>query len=132
MADTHRTLVIADAATGTEEFADAVSARCGEHEEVFVVVPKRDRRGVIRALSALARRGVFAWGRTGPSDPLAAVADALRQFEAHEIVVVADAKSESHRLGVSMARRLLREFGLPVAHVRVGLGGGRSLASAAV
>jgi hypothetical protein len=132
MTDTHRTLVLADAATGSDEFAEAVGARCRENEEVFVVVPKRDRRGVARALSSLARGGVFAWGRTGPSDPLAAVADALRQFAADEILVVADAGSESHRLGVSTARRLLREFGLPVAHVRVGAGARHPLAPAVV
>lgn len=116
--DTKRTLVLVDGAGASEAFAEAIAARCEPDEEVFVVGPHRDRARVARSLSGLASHGIFAWGRTGPSDPLAAVADALHAFAADEIVVVA-APSELHRLGTSAARRLFREFGLPVAHIRL-------------
>ena len=120
MTEKHRTLVVADAATTSPEFAQTVAAKCEDGSEVFLVTPNRDRTRVARAVSALASEGVFAWGRTGPSDPLSAIADALRQFAADAIVVVGDMHTESHRLGISMARRAFREFGLPVGHVRVG------------
>src|SRR5436190_14542035 len=90
-----RTRVIADATATSSQLHDAIAARCGTAGEVFVVGPHRDRARIAACLSGLASRGVFAWGRVGPTDPMVARADALRDFPADEIVVAGDALRSS-------------------------------------
>ncbi len=55
--------------------------------ELFVVSPGRER--LERSLTRLGEAGLDADGEVGDSDPVTAVGDALRKFDADEIVVVA-------------------------------------------
>jgi hypothetical protein len=71
----------------------------------------------VRELSA---EGVSATGRTGESDPVQAVADALQTFPAERIVLALHAEADSQRYREDVEEAELRErFGLPVDRVEL-------------
>lgn len=65
------------------------------------------------SLERLSRRGVRAFGRVGDADPLQAIADALRTFQADEIIIAGHPESESRR-SRHLVARARRQFALPV------------------
>jgi hypothetical protein len=114
-----RTLLVVDRVAVMPVLHEVIALRCPGGCEVFVIAPNRNRALVDACIPGLARRGVVARGWPGPSDPLAAVSEALRRFAADEIVIAAEPHSESRRLGVPFARRAGQEFKLPVVHLAV-------------
>jgi hypothetical protein len=117
-----RTLLVVDGASAAPELHEAIALRCaGPGCEVFVVGPHRDQGRVARCLGDLAEHGIFAWGRVGAADPLTAIAEALRDFDAEEIVIASDPAVDARRLGTGLARRASLELGLPVTHIAVGV-----------
>ncbi len=81
--------------------SDEDAARRGAEERVAAFVER------------LEHRGVHAEGRVGDADPLLAIADALRTFQADEIVIAA-LPERSTRLGDELVSRARDRFGLPV------------------
>ncbi len=67
----------------------------------------------------LGEEGVPAYGDTGESDPLDAIADALRTFDAERIVLFTHPAGE-HRYREDVdPQEIARRFGLPVDHALV-------------
>lgn len=68
----------------------------------------------------LSTEGVAAIGRTGESDPVQAITDALQTFPAERIVLAVHAAQDSQRYREDVEEAELRErFGLPVDRVEL-------------
>jgi GABA permease len=136
--DPRRILVVANETVAGEALADEVRTRAGNGTEVLVVCPALNSRlrhwvsdedsARVRAqarlqasLERLAESGVEAQGRVGDGDPLQAIADALREFDADEIVISTHPPERSHWLARNITDRAQRLFALPVTHVVVDL-----------
>src|SRR5262245_65034176 len=130
-----RILVVANGTIGGEGLRDVVGLRVdGEPVEVRVIAPAlnsrlrhwlsdedgaRQKAGLrLRSsLEGLLVAGIEAEGRVGDADPLRAIADALYQFDAEQIVIATRPEARSHRLTRDLAARATRQFSLPVVHV---------------
>ncbi len=79
------------------------------------------RRGARARLAAslahLRAAGIEAAGLVGDADPLLAIADALHQFAAQEIVTVTHPEGRSHWLTRDLVGRARRHFAQPIVHV---------------
>jgi hypothetical protein len=69
------------------------------------------------SLEGLWAAGIGAEGVIGDADPLLAIADALRQFEAQQIVVATRPESRARWLSRDLVGRASRRFALPVVQV---------------
>ncbi|HEV8687661.1 MAG TPA: universal stress protein [Gaiellaceae bacterium] len=133
-----RILVVANETVAGEALADEVRARVRDETEVMVVCPALNSRlrhwtsdedpartaaqdRLQASLERLAETGVDARGLVGDADPLQAIADALRDFGADEIVISTHPPERSHWLARNITERAQRLFGLPVTHVVVDL-----------
>jgi hypothetical protein len=83
-----------------------------------------------RCLVSLAKAGVAARGYVGDADPLQAIADALRLFDADEIVIATHPDGPSNWLARDIVRRARRRFVPPIHHVAVEAGAAPQLAAA--
>lgn len=133
-----RILVVANETVAGSALTDEVNSRVRTGTEVLVVCPALNSRlrhwvsdedsarsraeSRLRAsIDRLQQSGVSARGQVGDSDPLQAIADALREFNADEIVISTHPPERSHWLARNITERVQRLFALPVTHVVVDL-----------
>jgi hypothetical protein len=74
---------------------------------------------VDRCRSALAEAGVRVDGWVGDADPLHAIADALVEFPADELLIVTHPEERSNWLAHDLVPRACARFALPVLHLVV-------------
>jgi hypothetical protein len=86
-------------------------------------------RRLERCLVRLGSLGIPATGRVGDADPLLAIEDELRTFDADEIVVSTHPAGRSRWLARNLVDRACERFDLPVVHV-VAHAGGEQLVAA--
>ena len=72
------------------------------------------------ALSRLRQAGVRIEGMVGDADPMRAVAQALTQFKADEIILSTLPRAHSNWLAADLPAELRRRFGIPVTVVAAG------------
>jgi len=77
------------------------------------------RQRLDNTLWRLNAAGVRADGRVGDADPLRAIEDAMRLFEADEIVIGTHPEQRSNWLAHDLVARACARFELPVAHIVV-------------
>jgi hypothetical protein len=136
---TRRILVVANETVAGQALLQTIEDRLRGHvAEVLVVCPAltgRVRRwfsdvdhGVADAsqrlevsLAELDKLGIAAEGRIGDSDPVQAIEDALRVFDADEIVVSTHPPGRSNWLERRVVERARERFRRPVTHVGVDL-----------
>jgi len=75
------------------------------------------RERLAKAVQVLAEIGVPSEGVIGPDDPLQAVGDALAEFEADEIVLVASPPTERGWLDARFERQTRDLYDVPVSTV---------------
>jgi GABA permease len=130
-----RILVIANQTCPCSALADEVAWRArGTSADVLVVAPAlnsvlrhlasdvdaavaRAEERVQRAVAQLHNRGVNARGRVGDANPMLAIADALAEFPATEIVIATHPPGQSHWLERRLIDKARVRFALPIAHV---------------
>jgi GABA permease len=130
-----RVLVVANETVGAEELLAEIRriADC-RTSRFFVVAPAVagthglgawNQSGAIdaararldRMLRLLREEGLDADGEIGDMLPLAAMGDALRQFEAELIVISTHPPGRSRWLHRDLVAQARRRFGLPITHV---------------
>jgi hypothetical protein len=79
------------------------------------VAQARDR--VELAVAELRERGISARGEVGDSDPLLAIADALANFQASEIVIATHPAGRSNWLERGLVETATERFDLPITHL---------------
>jgi hypothetical protein len=132
-----RILVVANETVGSPVLHEAVAARAGGlATEVLVVAPALNGRlrhwasddhdartaaaiRLERCLARLAEAGIPAVGLVGDADPLLAIADALRAFPAHELVLATHPEGRSNWLARNLVANARARFGLPTIHIVV-------------
>ena len=72
-------------------------------------------------LAQLARAGVSAQGDIGDSDPVQAMEDALRMYQADEVIISTHPHGRSNWLERGVVERARERFELPITHVVVDL-----------
>ena len=130
-----RILVIANQTCPCSALADEVAWRArGTSADVLVVAPAlnsllrhwasdvdaavaRAEERLNSAVAQLRNRGVNARGRVGDANPLLAIADALADFPATEIVIATHPPGHSHWLERGLIDKAHAQFDLPIAHV---------------
>jgi GABA permease len=75
-----------------------------------------------RCLTRLRAAGIRAEGLVGDDDPLLAIDEALRLFDADAIVVATRPERRSGRVALDLVERARRRYAQRVRHVVVGLG----------
>jgi hypothetical protein len=102
-----RILVVANGTLASDLLREEIRRRAeGVDAEVLVVAPGLARSGrfdpgaeaaraaaarlVDETVTALSEAGIVAWGTVGDADPLRALRDALRTFQADELIVAAE------------------------------------------
>jgi hypothetical protein len=142
-AEPHGILVVANETVGGQALIDAVVRRARELEEegrqyaVMVICPQNQpRHGYViyedsvrtaaenrleTTLAQLREAGIEAGGRIMDPDPFTAMADALEEYRADEIIISTHPETRSGWLRRSLVDRVRSEFDLPVEHVVVDL-----------
>jgi len=131
----YRLLVVLDADVDPAELGEAVKLRLiGRHAEVRLVAPviaaplhyltadedrevQAARERIDAAIRSLAAVGVRVEGTVGTDDPLQAVGDALTEFRADEILLVASLTSRRGWLDEGFERRARDLYDIPVSTV---------------
>ena len=134
---TKRILVVANETVAGPELHDAVVALADEGAlDVLVIAPALNSRlrhwlsdddgaraaaeaRLASCLERLAETGIDAEGRIGDANPLQAIADALKTFEADELVIATHPRGRSHWLQRDLIGRARARFPQPVLHVVV-------------
>ena len=138
----HRILVVANETVGGEALLKEIGNRSrGRDGEILVVTPalpgsraqhwasdtdeatELARQRMELSLIEIDRLGLRAKGQIGDSDPNVAIEDALRVFQADEIVISTHPAERSHWLERGVVERARGEIDLPVTHVVVDLVG---------
>jgi hypothetical protein len=131
-----RLLVVANETCGDPVVCHVVRDRAAPNAEVLVVAPSRpsaagtwlsnDEKALAdaqarleRTLDCLRKLGLAARGRIGDADPILAIEDALFDFSADEIVLLARPAEHAHWLRRSVIERAREKFGPRVSHVVV-------------
>ena len=112
-----------------------VHGRAGEDAELLVVAPAseisrlawltnaeddaRTEAGSLAVKTAVAAPTEHVEARVGDSDPMTAIADALRTFDAEEILIVAHTDDEAGWLEKGSDPDVRTRFGLPTPRVTV-------------
>ena len=130
-----RILVIANRTCPCPSLVDEVARRVGDTEgDVLIVAPAlnsrvrhwvsdvdeavaRARDRVDLALAGLRERGINAHGEVGDANPILAIADALANFPATEIVIVTHPPGRSNWLEHGLVERAASRFDLPITHL---------------
>jgi GABA permease len=146
---THRLLVIANETVEGATLHDVIRRRtAGRRAEVIVVAPALNSRlrhwvsdsdhardaaqeRLDRSLERLERAAIHASGWVGDADPMRAIADTLRVWEADELVIATHPEARSNWLARRLPERARDEFALPVTHVVVDLAAQREYLVAA-
>jgi hypothetical protein len=141
-----RLLVVANETLGCAADARHVLKRHGAADvEVLVVAPAlggrlerwtsddRPRRAaeerLDRCLAGLRAAGIRAEGVVGDDDPLVAIDDALRLFDADEILLATRPERRSGWLALDLVERARRRYAQRVRHVVVGHGDSEVIAA---
>jgi hypothetical protein len=128
-----RILVVADESSTSPAFIDELRSHAGGRPvSLFVIAPALqsrigaiagDQRGYDNAaqhleatINALEEAGLPAQGEVGPSDPLQAADDALRQFPANEIVFVTHPEGKTNWLEDGVVAMAESRYFQPVRH----------------
>jgi len=129
-------LVVANQIVEGRALREAIGLQVGDEwrAEVRVIAPALNsrlrhwlsdedeaRRNAARLLAdeleSLSAAGIEADGHVGDADPLQAIADALHQFGAGEIVIADQPSRRSHRLTRDLVGRARRRFAQIVVHI---------------
>ena len=134
-----RILVVANETVGGEALRDALQERAtGSEEQVLVVVPVLNSpvrhwtsdedparaeaaKRLADSLERLKAAGIDARGEIGDSEPLQAVEDWLRLFDADEVIISTHPEGRSHWLERGIVREARARFDVPITHVVVDL-----------
>lgn len=140
----HRVLLVADERFKGSEFSKELRGHLrgrSTEVEVFVITPalahsalehemagidgpiEEARERLASIISELDSVGIAATGEVGDSDPIVAVGDGVREFEADEIVVVGHAKGEREYAEKDLWARLKSEVHQPIVALMVGHSG---------
>ena len=76
------------------------------------------------SVDALREKGIQASGEVGEADPILALRDALRQFPADEVIIVAHLARRATWLEKDLLERARRELTVPITYVEVEPGRG--------
>lgn len=131
---TRRLLVVANETVANEALRNAIGALVGDGDEVLVIAPALntrlghwagdDRRARRRAgerlafcLTELAAAGIQAEGFVADADPLLAIEDALRVYDADRILISTHPDGQSNWLARGIVERARERFAQPVEHV---------------
>lgn len=132
----HRILIVANETCGPA-LCEVVKAHAADVEpELFIIVPAltkgrlqywatdfeeaeaEAKLKLEHALSCLSDHGLGARGHIADPDPAQAIADALHEFAADEIIIATHPEERSNWLERHVVERA-RRFGLPTTHVVV-------------
>ena len=138
--DECRILVVANETVGGAALRDTIREKAGRYprSKVHVVAPALNslvrhwasdedpaRRAAEERLRASLERlragGIDASGEVGDSEPLQAIEDGLRLFDADEIVISTHPEGRSHWLEKGIVTGARERFAVPVTHVVVDL-----------
>lgn len=131
-------LVVANETLGGKRLIDAVRARAAQGDATFVVIAPQNRpkagmvvynesvrdaaqHRVDQTLQQLRDAGIEATGEVMDPDPFAAVSDAVREFEADEIIISTHPETRSGWMRRDLIDRVRDATGLPVEHIVVDL-----------
>jgi hypothetical protein len=134
-----RVLIVATDEVAGPELLEELQAHIGDagEAEVMVVAPAVEKtlfrhalgdvdsatmeagRRLETSLDELGRADIAALGEIGDSDPLIATADALRQFDADEVLIVAHAEDQSLWFEDGLFERAQTEFRPPVRMIHL-------------
>jgi GABA permease len=138
----HRILAVANESLESEELRRELMQRVELWPELFVVAPvlcsrahywssdvDKERGEAARRLTATiawARaQGFTAYGEVGDPDPVAAIQDVLRRFDADEVIIATHPPEHSSWLEAGVVDRVRSELDVPVTHVIVESGRAR-------
>ena len=131
-----RILYVAHQACGNPALCGEVRAHAARGAEVVVVAPvlssrrhrwtsddDEDRRfaeaRLGESIGCLRRSGLHVRGMLGDADAVQAIADALFDFPAEEIVICLEEPERSHWLRKGVVERTRERFGVPVTEIDV-------------
>ncbi len=97
--------------------APALNSRLRHHMSDTDSTLRDARERMSSTIEALRREGLTVRGEVGHADPLAAIADALVQFPAGEIMISTWPRATSNWLEKDLPRRAAERFGIPIDHV---------------
>jgi nucleotide-binding universal stress UspA family protein len=129
-----RVLVLANETVADKALHEVVGLRAAGEADVVVVAPaltgrlgywtgddRRSRREAEErlglCLESLRASGVAARGKVGDADPLQALEDALREFDADVIVVATHHERRSNWLASDIVGRARRRFSKPISQI---------------
>ena len=132
----YRILVVADERCATASFAEELRSHAGGRPlSIFIMAPALesrvgrlagDQQGYEDAtrrlneiVAGLRRTGTEAQGEVGPSDPLQAADDGLRQFAANEIVFLTHPEGQANWLETGVVTAAKSRYFQPVEHILV-------------
>jgi GABA permease len=136
----HRILVIANRTCPCPVVADEVARRASDTPtDVLVVAPALNsrlrhlasdvdeavvpaRQRVELAVADLRDRGASSRGDDGDANPMVAIADALADFPATEIVIATHPRGQSHWLERGLIEKARARFDVPITHLVSGYG----------
>jgi hypothetical protein len=131
-------LVVANETLGGKRLIDAVRARAAQGDASFVVIAPQNRpkagmvvynesvrdaaqHRVDLTIQQLRDVGIKATGEVMDPDPFAAVTDAVREFDADEIIISTHPETRSGWMRRDLIDRVRDSTGLPVEHIVVDL-----------
>ena len=138
--DVMKVLLVADEEFRGSEFMDELRGHIEGHSaevEVYVIAPALASSGIEHELASfdepikeattrlenvlaqLKSVGIEAVGRVGDGDPMVAIGDGLREFEADEIIVIAHDESETTYGEKNLWQNIQGEFHQPVVELVV-------------
>jgi hypothetical protein len=139
-ADERRILVVANETVGGLALQDMIKEKAAGYRssQVYVVCPalnspvrhwasdedparRAAERRLERSLAGLRDGGIEASGRVGDGEPLQAIEDGLRLFDADEVIVSTHPEGRSHWLEKGVVREARERFAVPITHVVVDL-----------
>jgi GABA permease len=143
-----RILVVANETVAGRALRDEVRRRTGQADDVLVVSPALNshirhwtsdedearaaaQRRLDESLAALSEDAISARGQVGDGDPLQAIEDALRTFDADEVIVSTHPPGRSNWLERDVIEHARERFPIPITHVVVDLEAERATASSA-
>jgi hypothetical protein len=131
-----RILFVAHQACGNPALCSEVREHARGAADVLVVAPvvgsplhrwtsdDSDERALAEerleeSIGCLRKHGLHAHGTLGDADPVQAVADALHQFDAEEIVICLEEPERTHWLHKGIVERATTRFAVPVIELAV-------------
>jgi phage protein D len=130
----HHILVIANRTCPCAELHDLVRSHAGPGTRVAIVAPALNGRlahfvsdsdaayeaageRLASAVASLREHGVDAHARVGDANPLVAIADALADFPADEIIISSWPEGRSHWLEKNLVANARARYDVPVHHL---------------